>query len=388
MAQAMSRAGRVDDRHARSTRPAGARQAKVCRRVVIVAESAHEVVTGHGRLIRDARQRGHDIFCAAPHDPEAFRSLSACDIEPFTLPAGGREKHDIRQLALSFTSLSPDVVMALSWSCAKVGIAAAVRAGVKRIVAAFPELALALAPVSLDTRLRRECVGLLSRCHAAVIPGLDRDPVVEGRSMMPPGLDPIFVAGPGIDTAQVTHVPLAPLTRGIVFLAIAYPGSEAGVARYCQSAQRLGERRGNAIFLVVSPGHETPSPELLRLMKAHRGIVRYLGPRTDMDRLLARAHTIVFPDETPCLPVEVARSLAIGRPVISADVPARWRAVEHDINGLRVAAGDGAGLEAALHNVLRRPDRIPLHARESRRIAASRFDINEVLAAQLAALQL
>lgn len=388
MAQAMSHGSQCGEPESRGKLHAEGRQAGTGRRLVIVAQSAEAVIAGHGHLIREARRRGHHVFCVAPYDPEAFRTMSAWGMEPLALPASGREKHDIRQLALAFTSVSPDAVMAVSWSSAKVGIAAAVRAGVERIVAAFPELALALAPVSLDTRLRRECVGLLSRCHAAIIPGLDRDPVVEGRSMMPPGLEPMFVAGPGVDTARVNHVPLAPLTRGVVFLAIAYPGSEAGIARYCQSARGLGERRGNAIFLVVSPGHETPSPELLRLMKAHRGIVRYLGPRPDMHRLLARAHTVVFPDETPCLPAEVAHSLAIGRPVISADVPSRWRAVEHDINGLRVAAGDVAGLETALQNVLRRPDRIPLYARESRRIAGTRFDINAVVAAQFAALQL
>jgi glycosyltransferase involved in cell wall biosynthesis len=357
-------------------------------RVAFVADSADEVIAGQGRLIRAARLRGHELFCFAPRDAESFRTLSALGVEPMSLPGSGRDKHDIRELALALTSLAPDVLVALSWPAGRLGIAAAARAAVGRAVAAFPEVAQALAPNCRDGRLQRECAALLSRCDAAIVPGLGRDPVVDGRSMMPPGLEPVFVAGPGVDLSRVGHVPLAPLTKGMVFLAIAWPGSEAGIGLYCNSACSLQARRGSAIYLVVSPPGDEPSAELLRLMKAHRGIVRYLGPREDIERLLARAHALVFPDQTPCLPAEIGHALAIGRPIISADVPARWQAVEPDVNGQRFAPGDAEGLAGALQSLLRRPDLIPRYAKESRRIATTRFDIETVVAAQFQALGL
>jgi glycosyltransferase involved in cell wall biosynthesis len=174
----------------------------------------------------------------------------------------------------------------------------------------------------------------------------------------------------------------------MVFLAIAYPGSEAGIALYCESARQLEPRSGGAIHLVASPPGEAPSADLLRLMKAHRGTVRYLGPRDDIARLLARAHAVVFPGETPCLPADIGHALAIGRPLISADVPARWQAVQPEVNGQRFAPGDAEALAAALQSLLRRPDLIPLYAKESRRIATTRFDIEGITAAQLNALGL
>ncbi|RIA56669.1 glycosyltransferase [Dichotomicrobium thermohalophilum] len=357
-------------------------------RAVLVANNACEVIAGQARLIREARARGHELFCFAPQDAEAFRALSALGVEPISLPGSGRDKHDIRELALALTSLAPDVLMALAWPAGRLGIAAAARAEVERVVAAFPEVAQALAPNCGDRRLQRECTALLSRCDAAIVPGLGRDPVVDGRSLMPPGLQPVFVAGPGVDLSRFTHVPLSPLTKGMVFLAIAYPGSETGVGLYCETAWALQARRGCAIYLVASPPGEEPSAELLRLMKAHRGIVRYLGPRRDMERLLARAHAVVFPDEVPCLPAEVSHALAIGRPLISADVPARWQAVQSDVNGQRFAPGDAGALAGVLQSLLRRPDLIPRYAKESRRIAATRFDIDGVVAAQLQALGL
>jgi glycosyltransferase involved in cell wall biosynthesis len=123
-------------------------------------------------------------------------------------------------------------------------------------------------------------------------------------------------------------------------------------------------------------------------MKAHRGIVRYLGPRRDVARLLARAHAVVFPSRTPCLPVEIGHALAIGRPVISADVPARWQAVVPDVNGQRAGTEDTDALTAALQSLLRRPDLVPQYAKESRRIARTRFDIAGIVEAQMRALGL
>ncbi len=357
-------------------------------RAVLVVDCASDIITSQTRLIREARARGHEVYCFAPWDGEAFRALSALGVEPMNLPDSGRDKHDIRELALALTSLAPDVLMALSWPAGRLGIAAAARSEVPRIVAAFPEVAAALASGSGDTRLRRECAALLSRCHSAIVLGLDRDPVVDGRSLMPPGLDPVFIAGRGVDLSRIAHVPLAPLTKGMVFLAIAYPGSEAGIGLYCESALALQARRGNAIFLVASPPGAEPSEALLRLMKAHRGTVRYLGPRDDVARLLARAHALVFPDQTPCLPAEIGHALAIGRPVITADVPARWQAVQPDVNGVRFALGDAQALGDVLQGLLRRPDLIPRYAKESRRIATTRFDIEGIVASQLRALGL
>lgn len=362
--------------------------APACQRAVLICDRAGDVLTAHARLIHEARLRGHEVFCFAPRDEAAFQMLRLLGVEPMNLPTSGRDKLDIRELALALSSLTPDVLVALSWPAGRLGVAAGARAQVGRIVAAFPEVAQALAPNCADARLRRECAALLSRCDAAIVPGLGRDPVVDGRSLMPPALEPVFVAGHGVDLSHVAHVPLAPLTRGMVFLAIAWPGGTAGIELYCESARRLHRRGGGAIYLVASPPGEEPREELLRLMKAHRGIVRYLGPREDIERLLARAHAVVFPGQTPCLPAEIGHALAIGRPLISADVPARWQAVQTGVNGQRVTPGDVEALTDAMAKLLRRPDLVPRYAKESRRIATTQFDIEAVVAAQLQAMGL
>ncbi len=358
------------------------------KRVVMVADSAPAMIAANIHLIRAMRARGHQLFCFALQEARGFRALQALGITPHALPATRQVKHDARALSLALAGLSPHRVVALSWSSAGLAISAGVRAGVDRIVAAFPETSLVFTPGYIDDRSRRACAALLSQCHAAIIPGFARDPVAEGRSTLSPALEPLFVAGPGVDLTRTKHMPLAPLNKGVVFLAIAYPGSEAGIAAYCESARRLRARSENAIHLVVSPPDATPSGDLLRLMKAHRGEVRYLGPRQDFDRLLARAHVLVFPDQTPPIPQEFGLGLAIGRPIIAADAPARRLAVEDGRNGQRVPPGDADALAAAVLSLLRRPDLIPAYARQSRIVAARHFDIVRIVEAQLTALQL
>jgi len=361
------------------------------KRCVIVADSAGEIEAAYAGLIRDASEAENRVFVMAGTGADGNRVIRRLGAEPLRLPrtGGGGTRQDIRAYALALGGLTPDVVVAGSWHSGRMAIAGAARAGVSRIVAAFPELALALAPGGrTQARLRRECANLLTHCHAAIVPGLDRDPVLRGRSLLPPGLETTFIAGPGVDLSSVSHVPLAALTKGMVFLVIAYPGSEGGIAHYCEAARRLWERNGNAVFLTVSPSGEAPSSDLLALMRAHRGLVRYLGPREDMLRLMARAHALVFPAEIPCVPREIAEGLAIGRPVIAADIASRHQAVESGVNGYRVAPGDPDALTEAMLALLRRPDAIPRHAKQSRQIAVTRFDINAVTADMLGVLDL
>lgn len=363
----------------------------VPKRCLIVADSARDIATAYAGLIRDASRSGNRVFAMAGGVGDRTRAIRRLGAEPLPLPrtGGGGTRQDVRAYSLALGGLAPDVMIAGSWHSGRMAIAGAARAGVSRIVAAFPELALALAPGErAQARLRRDCANLLTQCHAAIVPGLDRDPVLRGRSLLPPALEATFIAGPGVDLSSVSHVPLSALTKGMVFLVIAYPGSEGGVALYCEAARRLKERNSGAIFLTVSPPGEAPSSELLALMRAHRGLVRYLGPREDMLRLMARAHALVFPAETPCLPYEMAEGLAIGRPMITADIAPRHQAVEDDVNGYRVAPGDPDALVEAMLAMLRRPDAIPRQAKQSRQIAVKRFDINAVTADMLSVLDL
>jgi len=361
--------------------------ARTRKRLVLVADSAR-IIAEQARLIHEARSRRCDLFCFTPPEPDAFAMLSGYGVEPMTLPSAVRGKNVAREFSLALREIGPDVLLALSWPQARQVVSAAARADTGRIVAAFPELALALTPDHGDARLKRKCAAVLSQCDAVIVSGLDRDRVGEGKDMIPANLEAVFVPGPVLDLGREAHVPLAPLNKGMVFLAIAYPGTEAGIALYCESARELESRRGNAVCLVVSPPQQSPSAELLRLMKTYRGAVRYLGPRDDIKRLLARAHVIVFPDETPYLPRAIGHALAIGRPIISADVPTRWQAVMHDVNGQRVRFGRSEALTVAMQGLLRRPDLIPRYAEESRRLAITRFDISAIVKTQLAVLRI
>ncbi len=373
------------------------------RHLAIVADTARELAGEYAALIREASRRGHQVLCfTGEADPEGARALHALGGEPMHVAQAHRPnsamavKHGIRNLALALRGLAPDAVMATSLMAGRIGIEAAARARVPHIVAAFPELSMALDSTSRNKAgqtgardpLVRACATLLSLCHGAVVPGLSRDPVSDGRSLLPAGLEAHFIGGPGVDPLRVPHAPLAPLNKGVVFLAIAYPGSERGIAHYCAAARTLSGRARAATWLVASPGHVTPSDELIAMLRAHRGVVRYLGPRDEINRLLVRAHAVVFPGIYPCLPPEMARALAIGRPLIGAHLPSRGLAIQDGVNGARVPADDPEGLAEAMATLLRRPDLLPHMAKQSRHVALRHFDVREILAVQMRALRL
>jgi glycosyltransferase involved in cell wall biosynthesis len=84
--------------------------------------------------------------------------------------------------------------------------------------------------------------------------------------------------------------------------------------------------------------------------------VRFLGRRSDIDRLLEGADFFVLPSDIEGLPLSILEAMAHGLPIIASNVGGVPEIIQDDVNGLLVSAGDETALASAIRRVATDPE--------------------------------
>jgi glycosyltransferase involved in cell wall biosynthesis len=158
-----------------------------------------------------------------------------------------------------------------------------------------------------------------------------------------------MVNGSGVDTAhfQPVALPEAP-----VFLLIARLLRSKGLAEYGAAVQLLRGKMPGARFQLAGMLDEGPDAisqtELNALIA--QGI-EYLGELSDVRPAIAAASVYVLPSWREGTPRTVLEAMAMGRPIITNDVPGCRQTTEHGVNGLLVQPFDPAALADAMEQL-------------------------------------
>lgn len=127
----------------------------------------------------------------------------------------------------------------------------------------------------------------------------------------------------------------------------------------------LAGRRGNA-----SDGIEHRLGELAERHRVHR-----LGQRGDVPELLAAADLFAFPSRFEGLPGAVLEAMALGLPVVAADIPPVREVVPIAESGQLVAPEDPAALASAIEALLADRARMAALGDHNRRIFQNRYTL-------------
>jgi glycosyltransferase involved in cell wall biosynthesis len=158
-----------------------------------------------------------------------------------------------------------------------------------------------------------------------------------------------MVNGSGVDTKQFSP---APLPEAPIFLLIARLLRAKGLAEYGEAVRMLQGKIPGARFQlagILDEGPDAISQAELDALIAQG--IEYLGELSDVRPAIAAASVYVLPSWREGTPRTVLEAMAMGRPIITNDVPGCRQTTEHGVNGLLVQPRDPAALAAAMEKL-------------------------------------
>lgn len=168
----------------------------------------------------------------------------------------------------------------------------------------------------------------------------------------------ILIPGSGVDLKLFAFTPEEPTSDPIVV----FPARmlrDKGLYEFCHAAKELHSQGVRARFVLVgkvdrgNPSAATEE-EMRELLKTYP--VEWWGNRPDMPTVFAQSHVVCLPSYREGLPKALVEACAVGRSIVTTDVPGCRDVVQHGVNGLLVPVRDAHALGTALRRLIEDPE--------------------------------
>lgn len=358
-------------------------------KVMMVHNTTHYLKLHYRELIAEMLGRGWSVTCVAPSDP-AVAALEGMGVGCVDLPLSRRGMNPFREVrALMrlygiFRSQKPDVVLNFSIKPAIYGSIAARLAGVRTTCSMITGLGYAFLGRGVMRRLLARSVAAaygvaLSSNHRVFFQNPDDARFFTQRRVVDETRVRVL-AGTGIDTNRFVPGPARPSGDRVGYLLVGRLLTDKGIREYVEAAGAL-KREGQPVHCaLLGPFDDNPAtiPQAEFEQWVRDGVVEYLGETDDVGAVLDAYDVFVLPSYREGLPRASLEAMAMGKPIVTTDVPGCRETVEPGVNGYLVPPGDPGRLKEAMERFVADRGLIEAMGSKSRKMAVERFDIRAV----------
>jgi glycosyltransferase involved in cell wall biosynthesis len=282
-----------------------------------------------------------------------------------------------------FTELKPDLFLGYTIKPVVYGSLAAAHAGVPGIYSMITGLGSAFSGSGIKAALIRRLVIFLYRRalrHNARVFFQNPDDIAlfSRMGILKAGEQAVRIPGSGVDVHEFQP---APFPKGLSFLLIARLLREKGIAEYAEAARRIRQHHPHVRFRLAGWLDENPDSIREDELQAwvDEGTLEYLGRLDDVRPALADSSVFVLPSYyREGIPRTLLEALAMGRPIITTDMPGCRLTVKDGENGYLAAARDAHALAEAMERFIEQPEMIAKMGVASRSLAETQFDVHIV----------
>ncbi len=338
-------------------------------------------------MIRDLVALGYEVHVSAPHiDSKAYAAIDAMGAHPHSLQLDRTGLNPIadlryfREMLALIRGVKPGLVVNYTIKPNIWGSFAARLIGVP-----VCSMVTGLGYVMIEGAgfKRRLVQGVAKRLYAAALAG-NRVVIFQNdddvRDFVRRGIvsreKVRTIRGSGVNLAHFSPRPLPPEP---VFLMIARLLKTKGVSEYVEAAKATKQRHPHARFLLV--GMPDNGPDGISASETgdwQKNGIEYLGPQSDVRSAIASASVYVLPSYREGTPRSVLEAMAMGRPILTTDVPGCRETVRPGENGLLVPARDSTALRDAMIHMVSAADERAEMGRVSLEMARELFDVSKV----------
>lgn len=378
---------------------------QVCKsKIAIIGTIGSSLYSFRSDLIRALVGKGHAVYAFAmdydESSKEKVRNLGAIPVD-YRLSRGGLNPFaDIAttyQLVRVLKEIKPDLVLSYFVKPIVYGSIAAKIAGVSSVVGMMEGLGYNFTdqPEGLTSKAKLiRSVQLF--LYRLAFPCLDTliflnpdDPIdlLDKYHLKVRRLEVLGGIGVNLEQYQYSNVDIGK----IKFLFIGRLLKEKGIHEFVQAAQIVREQYTEVEFIVLG-GLDKENPgalqhdELNRLIQS--GVITYPGHVSDVVHWIRHSSVFVLPSYREGVPRSTQEAMAIGRAVITTDVPGCRETVIDGVNGFLVPKWSSKEIAEKMIYLIENPHEIERMGNESRRIAEEKFDASIVNAKLIEILEL
>ena len=189
------------------------------------------------------------------------------------------------------------------------------------------------------------------------------------------------LGGIGLNLQEYSYQAIPDINQPIDFLFIGRLLKEKGIHDYLAAAKIVKDKYPETQFTVlgaIDPHNlgALKQSELDELIASN--IINYPGHVNNVKDWVASSHVFVLPSYREGVPRSTQEAMAIGRPIITTDVPGCRETVVNGVNGFLVARWNPEALAEKMIYFIEHPDQIEKMGDESYKMAVDKFDAEKV----------
>lgn len=347
-------------------------------------------------LIRMLLKNGHQVYAFTSEymaeDLKKIEKLGATPIT-YTLNRGGLNPlADIiatYNLSKKIKTISPDLVFSYFSKPVIFGTFAAKLAKVPRVIGMLEGLGYTFTEQPEGLRKKTQLIKKIQVfLYKIALPQLDQliflnpdDPkdLLEKHAIHVKNVE--VLGGIGLNLQDYPYQPLSNIHLPLKFLFIGRLLKEKGIHEFVQAAKLVKEKYPETEFTVLGAiDHANlgalSEAELHQLIQTN--IIHYPGHVSNVSDWIAENHIFVLPSYREGVPRSTQEAMAIGRAIITTDVPGCRETVVDDVNGFLVPKWNPEALAEKMIYFIENPEQISLMGAASYEIAKEKFDENVV----------
>lgn len=365
-------------------------------KIVFITTVASSIYGFRQPLIAELQKQGHTVYAfVSEYTQSELDKIQAMGVVaiPYQLNRGGLNPiADIiatYKLSQQIKQIQPDLVFSYFAKPVIFGTIAAKLAKVPKIFAmleglgyTFTEQPEGLAP---KTKIIRKIQLLLYRLSLPLAEKViflnpdDPKDLLEKCNIQVKKVE--VLGGIGLNLADYQYQPVIQPVEQIRFLFIGRLLKEKGIHEFIQATKIVKAQYPNTVFTVLGAIDNMnlgalSQQELDNYIQS--GLIEYPGHVSDVNSWIAKSHVFVLPSYREGVPRSTQEVMAIGRAVITTDVPGCRETVIDGINGFLVPAWDSEKLAEKMIYFIENPQKIAEMGDASYQIAIEKFDVNKV----------